>query len=68
MIAYLDGWRRWATCIRALTRGAPAVVTVVYLGQQFLPASWEVSEVVALPARFRAMEASRIKIVSKSTT
>ena len=45
MIAY-HGWRRWGLLgvLGALT----AVVTVVYRAWEFLPASWEVSEVVAL--------------------
>lgn len=45
MITY-HGWRRWGLLgvLGALT----AVVTVVYRAWEFLPASWEVSEVVAL--------------------
>ena len=45
MITY-HGWRRWGLLgvLAALT----AIVTVVYRAWEFLPASWEVSEVVAL--------------------
>ena len=45
MIAY-HGWRRWGLLgvLGALT----AIVTMVYRAWEFLPASWEVSEVVAL--------------------
>jgi hypothetical protein len=45
MIAY-HGWRRWGLLgvLGALT----AIVTVVYRAWEFLPASWEVSQVIAL--------------------
>ncbi len=51
MIAY-HGWRRWG--LLGLLAALTAVVTVVYRAWEFLPTSWEVSDVVALHPDWKA--------------